>query len=976
MARGTGGFVSNMGISRRLWLAFGLLLALIIAQAALALVNVSRGGANVETLMRSSNLSTLAKDLETGMANLRIEARNYLYSGNPAFVGRLREARKAMERMLADAQPLIRASGHAEKFDVFAKAHADYHAEFERVRQMREQSDKLQTERMVPAGRRMTELFEQVTQGAEAAGDKNLALLTSRALNHWVLVRFAASRVLGSGDTSSLKVFDDNAQRMNTLVREAAAAAKAPELQGKLREIDETLPAYQANFRETNGLIAEVDRYRDEVMLMIGKRVADAATAIVHAAHADEEAVGKGAEADANFSLILTLVIAGSSLLLGIGAAKVIAGSIMRPVTGIKKVMTDLTDGHLNVSVPHTGDGDELGDMARAVAAFKDESVGALRSRIALDRVSANIMMADTSGTITYANASLLEMFATAEADIRKAMPQFEAGALLGQSIDRFHTDAQGIRRRLDGLTGTHRGTVKIGRRTFFITVNPVVGRHGDRLGTVIEWKDKTDELAIETEISTMVESAVRGDFSRRIDMAGKAGFFKLVSEGINRLAENVAGVADELASSLESLSQGDLSRRIDKPYEGVFHRLKDDFNDTGEKLSEIVKRINAASDSIGQASREVADGSLDLSERTEQQASNLEETAASMEQLAATVRSNADNAQQVNAFATEAQASAEKGAQVAASAVDAMRRIEESSRKISDIIGVIDEIAFQTNLLALNAAVEAARAGDAGRGFAVVAQEVRNLAQRSAQASKEIKALILHSGTQVHDGVDLVRSAGSTLSDIVAGISRVANLVSEIARATSEQASGLDEVNNAVAQMDEMTQKNAALVEESAAAARSLEEQAGQLRQQMAFFALDAASAAGRGAGLSRHVQLIENTKIDHVTFLANVRKAIEGHGDATADKLTDHHGCRLGKWYDTVSDATVRGARAYAELAEPHARFHAAGKRALKAHEAGDTAGARAALQELEQISHSVLGLLDQLAAEVRAKARERAA
>jgi len=976
MAQRVGGFVSNMGISRRLWLAFGLLLVLLTAQAGVALVNISRGSANVDTLMRSSDVSILAKDLETHMANLRIEARNYLYSGDTVFVGRLREARAGVERTLADSQALIAASGHAGKFDAFARAHADYHAEFDRVRKMREQNDKLQAERMVPVGRRVTELFEEVVQSAETAGDKDLGLLTTEAVKHWALVRFAASRVLGAGDKGSLRVFDDNIQEMAVHIREAAALAKAPEQQGKLREIERSYPAYEAAFREAAGLLAEIARYRDDVMMAAGKRVADAASAIVHDAHADQDAVGAGAAADGRFSLILTLIIAGTSLLLGIGAAKMIAGSIMGPVTGIKTVMSDLTDGHLNVSVPHTDGRDELGDMARAVAAFKDESVAALRSRIALDRVSANIMMADADGVITYTNGSLVEMFKTAQADIRKTMPDFDADALIGRSIDAFHKDPQATRNLLAGLSGTHRSTVRIGPRTFFITLNPVVGRHGDRLGTVVEWQDKTGELAIETEISTMVEAAVRGDFSQRIDVAGKAGFFKLVSEGINRLAGNVAGVADELAAALESLSQGDLSRRIDKQYEGVFHRLKEDFNATIEKLSEIVRRINAASEAIGTASREVAAGSLDLAERTEQQASNLEETAASMEQLAATVRSNADNAQQVNAFAADARAAAEKGGQVAASAEDAMRRIEESSRKISDIIGVIDEIAFQTNLLALNAAVEAARAGDAGRGFAVVAQEVRNLAQRSAQASKEIKGLILHSGSQVRDGVDLVRSAGTTLTDIVSGISRVADLVSEIARATSEQASGLDEVNNAVAQMDEMTQKNAALVEESAAAARSLEEQAAALRQQMAFFALDAASAQGRGSGLSRHVQLIENTKIDHVTFLANVKKAIEGHGDATADQLADHHGCRLGKWYDTVSDATVRGSRFYADLAEPHARFHATGKRALKAHEAGDAAEARAALQELEQISRTVLALLDKLAAEVRAKARERAA
>jgi methyl-accepting chemotaxis protein len=511
--------------------------------------------------------------------------------------------------------------------------------------------------------------------------------------------------------------------------------------------------------------------------------------------------------------------------------------------------MADLTEGKLSVGVPHTGQQDEPGDMARAVAAFKDEAVEALRSRIALERVSANIMMADVDGRILYANDAIMAMFRDAEADLRVSLPGFDAKTLIGQNFDVFHRDPGHQRRLLADLTQTHRGWAKTGGRSFQVIANPVVSRQGERLGTVIEWRDLTEELAIEAEIGAMVENAVRGDFTHRIELDGKTGFFRLVSEGINRLSENIAAVTEELASVLEALSQGDLTRRIDKQYEGVFQRLKDDFNGTVARLSEIVQRIDQAAGSIAVASREVAEGSLDLSERTEQQASSLEETAASMEQLAATVRSNADNAQQVNGYATEARSAASRGGEVAASAVEAMRRIEQSSQKIADIIGVIDEIAFQTNLLALNAAVEAARAGDAGRGFAVVAQEVRQLAQRSAQASKEIKALILDSGGQVRDGVDLVRSAGSSLTGIVSGIGRVADLVSEIARATAEQASGLDEVNIAIAQMDEMTQKNAALVEESTAAARSLEEQADQLRRQMTFFTLDRQSASRKSA-------------------------------------------------------------------------------------------------------------------------------
>ena len=846
MAQGVGGLVSNMGISRRLWLAFGLLLVLLVAQAGVALVNISRSGDNVEELLRSSDVSTLAKDLETRMANLRIEARNYLYSGDVAFVGRMRDARAGLEKVLADNQALIRASGHADRFAAFTASHGDYHGEFERVRQMREQLDTLMRERMEPVGARISQTLETISDGAQGSGETASAFQIEKAITHWMLVRLATNH---ADDAKVLQEVDENLGEASEHLEEAARLSAVPERQRQLREAKDALPAFRTAFKDVVGLHREIARYRDDVMLKAGKRVADAATAIVTAAHEAEDTVARTAEDDGRLSLILTLAIAGASLLLGIGAAAVIAGSIMRPVMGIKGVMTDLTDGHLNVAVPHTDGRDELGDMARAVAAFKDESVGALRSRIALDRVSANIMMADAEGTITYANGALLEMFKAAEADIRKAFPGFDADQLVGRSIDMFHKDAAGTRRLLAGLTGTHRSTAIIGRRTFFITVNPVVGRHGDRLGTVIEWKDKTDELAIEAEISSMVEAAVRGDFTRRIDMHGKAGFFKLVSEGINRLAENVANVADELASALEGLSQGDLTRRIDRHYDGIFHRLKEDFNATAEKLSEIVKRINSAAESIGQSSREVAAGSLDLSERTEQQASSLEETAASMEELAATVRSNADNAQQVNTFAVEARTAAEKGGTVAASAVDAMRRIEESSRKISDIIGVIDEIAFQTNLLALNAAVEAARAGDAGRGFAVVAQEVRNLAQRSAQASKEIKGLILASDSQVRDGVQLVQKAGDALGGIVSGVQQVATLISGMAAASGEQASALDEINAAVAQMDEMTQKNAALVEETTAAAQAMAGQAGDLKTLVGFFKLDQAAVATRPA-------------------------------------------------------------------------------------------------------------------------------
>ena len=252
-----------------------------------------------------------------------------------------------------------------------------------------------------------------------------------------------------------------------------------------------------------------------------------------------------------------------------------------------------------------------------------------------------------------------------------------------------------------------------------------------------------------------------------------------------------------------------------------------------------IIFSIKSATDAINTAAQEIASGNQDLSSRTEQQASSLEETASSMEELTSTVRQNADNARQANELANSAQSVAEKGGQVVSQVVETMGAIHQSSNKISDIISVIDGIAFQTNILALNAAVEAARAGEQGRGFAVVATEVRNLAQRSAAAAREIKGLISDSVDKVQAGGRLVDQAGQTMDEVVTSIQRVAKIMSDISSATREQSAGIEQVGLAVTQMDEMTQQNAALVEQAAAAAESLEEQARNLSQSVSVFKL-----------------------------------------------------------------------------------------------------------------------------------------
>jgi methyl-accepting chemotaxis protein len=333
-----------------------------------------------------------------------------------------------------------------------------------------------------------------------------------------------------------------------------------------------------------------------------------------------------------------------------------------------------------------------------------------------------------------------------------------------------------------------------LGALTFRTVTSAVFGQQGERIGTVMEWTERSQEVAVEKEMETMLSAVINGDLASRISLAGKVGFFEAASRGINELADNMA---------------------------------------------EIVASVKEASGEVYRASKEIASGNSNLQQRTEEQSASLEQTASSMEQMTTTVRQNADNAGEANQLAVAARDQAEQGGNVVSKAVGAMSEINESARKIADIIGVIDEIAFQTNLLALNAAVEAARAGEQGRGFAVVATEVRTLAGRSATAAKEIKELIQDSVKKVEDGSLYVTRSGQTLEQIVASVKKVSDIVAEIAAASRDQSAGIGQVNRAVLQMDELTQQNAALVEQATTASQAMAHEAHALHELMSGYRL-----------------------------------------------------------------------------------------------------------------------------------------
>lgn len=358
--------------------------------------------------------------------------------------------------------------------------------------------------------------------------------------------------------------------------------------------------------------------------------------------------------------------------------------------------------------------------------------------------------------------------------------------------------------------------------------------------------------LLISSEIKEIVDAGVRGDFSHRVEIGSFEFMFKDILTGLNNLSETCDLGFSDIERVVKALAKGDLTQTIDKDYPGTFGQVKGAVNGTVEDLRDMLGKIQEVSNTISTAAKEIASGNNDLSHRTEEQAASLEETAASMEELTSTVQANSQNAKHANQLAVGATDIAGKGVKVVGQVVSTMEEINESSRKVVDIISVIDGIAFQTNILALNAAVEAARAGEQGRGFAVVAVEVRNLAQRAAAAAAEIKGLIGDSVEKVEDGTKLVAQAGKTMEEIVGAIRGVTTIMSEISAASMEQTSGIEQVNQAIAQMDDVTQQNAALVEEAAAAAESLEEQTQNLSVTVAHFKLDGNS---RSSSVSQSV-------------------------------------------------------------------------------------------------------------------------
>ena len=505
-----------------------------------------------------------------------------------------------------------------------------------------------------------------------------------------------------------------------------------------------------------------------------------------------------------------------------------------KKIKQLTKYITRISEGHFDSEINTFGSSfistaySRLKSMQIKLGADLDDAKETLnrsqRIESALKSASTNILVADRFNTIIFMNDSIQQMLKQIESQVRQKIPDFDTDHLIRQNIDIFPGHDQQL---INKLTSTHQDRIELGSVTIDLVLDPIFNEKGDRIGTVAEWKDMTEQLAIEANIEQIVDNASQGVLKDRIDTSALHGFEKKLSTSINKLLDSFSGIIQDLGHILSSMSDGDLTQRMNTDVEGEILVMKTAINNALKNIEMTFSKIKQGSTEIGNMSNEVSQASNDLSDRTQQQAASLEQTASSMEELTSTVQQSAENSTKANDLSHEAAIEASEGIQVMAKTKKAMEGITEVSQKIGEITNVIDSIAFQTNLLALNAAVEAARAGEHGRGFAVVAGEVRNLAQKTAESSKEINNLISTAIKQIQSGTTMVSETNTVFENMVNKIQEVEGLVQEVSSTTQEQARGINQINTAVMNLDKMTQQNAALVEELSATAGNMSEHA-----------------------------------------------------------------------------------------------------------------------------------------------------
>ncbi|WP_102946014.1 methyl-accepting chemotaxis protein [Stenotrophomonas sp. VV52] len=776
-----------------------------------------------DTFDRHQQVTGLVAALGTQVADARRLQTRYATSFDDADRQALQQARQHLQESLAGLQRAAAGNGKAEALQALAARIAEF---ADGITALNARVDEM--------GRGEENLRAQVEAAATTMEDA-LATVQRPALDaQWQTIRRQEAMLLLTGDSA-------HTDRASEAKLPFELAVAAPGLRSDAQDaLRAAMDAYQGALLGYTaarvGLDIEAQSLADTAAQIAPslEQVQQVQAASLEAARGRLQSQARAMTAVFAVTLLLVAMLLVATLLLTLQA-------VQRPMADTLRFAEDIAEDRLDTVLVVRNPHDEFGRLAQRLLHMQ----GRLRSRIeaeraaardntrarqALDSAQTGLMVLEPDGSIGFLNRALCSALGCTPEQWR------------GEPAHRLHPVFANVAAQLQRGKGSAHDVEQGGVR-YQLVLNPILDE-GQLLGAAVEWRSRALETTVETEVAALVDAAAHGELDARIAVHDKQGFVLTLAVSINRLLDTFQGNLAGLQVLLSGLARGDLGLRMQGDFQGVFAQMRDDANASVQQLSDIVVRIQQATGAIHGAADEIVAGNRDLAERTERQAAHLEETASSMEELTATVRQNADSALQANRLAVGAADIAVEGGSAVAQVVATMHDIAASSRRIGDITGVIDGIAFQTNILALNAAVEAARAGEQGRSFAVVAGEVRLLAQRSADAARQIKTLIEASVENVNAGTRQVDQAGATMTRIVSSVEQVTAITASISAASQQQSEGIEQVGKTLLQMDGSTQQNAAMVEEASASAQAMQRQAGQLSEAVAAFVLERPAA------------------------------------------------------------------------------------------------------------------------------------